>query len=242
MNDLLIVIILIFLGQTLGSIAGLLKKPTEKMLHISLAFAGSMMISVSLLELIPESLAFISIWEVCVYFILGIVTFKIIDHALPHVHPELLTKEQKSVRRTVQALVTGIAIHNLPEGLAIGVAFSLDPSMGIFIALTIAIQDIPENIATIVPLYCLNKCKSRSFLILMATILFEFVGFLLGYYIMGAASLEVVGASLAMAAGLMIYIALDELLPSADLKTYRKGGIAALVMGLVMVIGLGFLL
>jgi len=61
--------------------------------------------------------------------------------------------------------VIGMALHNLPEGLAIGAGFALTPILGIMIALGIAAQDVPENIATIVPLYGLTKKKMKSFVI-----------------------------------------------------------------------------
>jgi ZIP family zinc transporter len=199
------------------------------------------MLGISFLELMPESLMFAS-WElVALSFLGGIVIFKAIDQIIPHIHPELLSKEQKSVERSVQALVTGIIIHNVPEGLAIGLGFALDPSMGILIALSIAIQDIPENIATIVPLYCLKKCRIRAFTVVVITILFELVGFLVGFFLLAGASLELLGASLAMAAGLMVYISLDELLPAAQIRKYPKAGITALVLGVLTVLALGLL-
>ena len=169
-------------------------------------------------------------------FIIGIVTFWIIDRTLPHVNPELLKKEKRSIERSVTMLVIGMALHNLPEGLAIGVGFALTPVLGITIALGIAAQDVPENIATIVPLYGLTKKRMKSFVVVTVTILFELLGFIFGYYILKGMSLDLLGASLALAAGFMTYISVEELIPAAQIKQNLKTGLTGLILGLVCVL------
>ncbi len=241
MIDVLTVIILIFLGQLLGCALGLLKKPSERLLHSSLGYAAAIMISVSLLELLPESLAVAPLWLVAAAFMAGIALFEVLDHTLHHIHPEFLKKEQKDVKRSVNMLVVGMMLHNIPEGLATGFSFAVDPSMGILIAFLIAIHNIPENLATIVPLYCCKKCRKKSSLVMMAPILAEVVGFAVGFFLLSGSSLPILGASLAMAAGIMIYISLDELIPSAQLKRRPKEGAISITLGILTVVLLGLL-
>lgn len=241
MYDLALILLVIFGGQALGSTLGLIRRPSEHLLHSSLAFAGAMMIGISFIELIPLSAALTSIETVVIFFIAGLLVFEVADHVIPHIHPELLKKEQKSVKKSVNMLLIGISLHNIPEGLAVGIGFAVNPAMGMVIALGISIQDIPENLATIVPLYCLNKCRSRSFLIVMGTVLFELLGFLIGYFFLNGASLAVVGIALAVAAGLMTYISLDELLPSAQIKERPIAGIISILLGIATVIVLSLL-
>jgi ZIP family zinc transporter len=241
MENLLWVILLIFAGQTAGSAIGLLKKPSDRLLHSSVAFAASMMIGISFLELIPKGLQFASPFIVILSFFAGVVGFMVVDRILPHIHPEFIKSDKCCMRRSVNMLVVGISLHNLPEGLAIGIGFAIDPAMGILIAIAIAIQDIPENIATIVPLYCINKCKIRAFFIVSVTILFELAGFLLGYFFLRGVSLVILGVSLAIAAGLMVYISISELLPAAKLKEYPRTGAIALSLGILTVWLLGLL-
>jgi len=236
MNSILLIVLLIFAGQTLGSLIGLIKKPKENILHGSLAFAASMMLGISFFQLIPEGLKITPFYLVIISFFLGVVIFRIIDRILPHINPELLKKEKPSVKRSVVMLVIGMALHNIPEGLAIGVGFTLQPVLGIMIALGIAAQDVPENIATIVPLYGLTKKRGKSFIILTATILFELVGFIFGYYILKEASLNLLGTSLALAAGFMTYISIEELIPAAQIKENLKVGITSIIMGLLCVL------
>jgi len=223
-------------GQTLGCLIGLIKKPEEDILRGSLAFAASMMLGISFFQLIPESLKITSSFLVIISFLLGIVVFRIIDRILPHINPELLKKEKPSVKRSVIMLVIGMALHNIPEGLAIGIGFVLKPQLGVMIALGIAAQDVPENIATIVPLYSLTKKRMKSFIITTATILFELIGFIFGYYILKGASADLLGCSLALAAGFMAYISIEELIPAAQIKENLKVGIISLILGLLCVL------
>lgn len=236
MNDILLIVFLIFVGQTLGSLVGLVKKPKKTVLYASLAFAASMMLGISFFQLIPESMEIASLHIVAASFFLGIAIMWIVDKILPHINPELLKKEKPSVKRSVTMLVIGIALHNFPEGLAIGVGFALTPALGIMIALGIAAQDIPENIATIVPLYGLTKKRMKSFVILTATILFEVIGFVFGYYLLRGMSLGLLGASLAIAAGFMTYISIEELIPAAQIKQNPKIGFTGIILGLVCVL------
>lgn len=158
------------------------------------------------------------------------------DWLLPHINPELIKKEKPSVKRSVTMLVVGIALHNIPEGLAIGVGFAITTELGIAIALAIAIQDFPENIATIVPLYGMTKKKAKSFIILITTVLFEVAGFILGYLVLKGTSLSWLGVSLALAAGFMVYISVEELIPSAQVKKYPKMAAAAMILGVMCVL------
>ncbi len=235
MENLFLIIFLIFVGQTLGSLVGLIKKPEKIVLFGSLAFAASMMLGISFFQLIPEAMEITPFYLVLISFFLRILIMRIVDRILPHINPELMKKEKPSVKRIVTMLVIGMALHNVPEGLAIGIGFALKPALGIAIAL-IAMQDVPENIATIVPLYNLTKKKMKSFIITTATILFEVFGFVLGYYILKGMSLELLGMSLAIAAGFMTYISIEELIPAAQIKQNLKIGLTGFILGLICVL------
>lgn len=230
------IIFLIFAGQILGCLAGLIKKPKKIMLYGSLAFAASMMIGISFFQLIPEAMEVTPLYMVTISFFIGVTIMWIVDKTLPHINPELMKKEKPSVKKSVTMLVVGMGLHNIPEGLAIGVGFALEPALGTMIALGIAAQDIPENIATIVPLYALTKNKIKSFVIVTITILFELIGFIIGYFFLEKMSLEILGISLTLAAGFMVYISVEELIPAAQIKQNLKVGTIGLVSGLICVL------
>ncbi len=236
MNDFLLILFLIFVGQTLGSLIGLIKKLGKVALYGSLSFAASMMIAISFVQLIPEGLKYAPLFLIAISFFVGIAIMRMTDRLLPHINPELIKKEKPSVKRSVTMLVIGIALHNIPEGLAIGVGFAITAELGIAIALVIAIQDLPENVATIIPLYGITKKKAKSFIILITTVLFEVAGFILGYLALKGTSLSWLGASLALAAGFMVYISVEELIPSAQVKKYPKMAAAAMILGVMCVL------
>ena len=195
-----------------------------------------MMLGISFFQLIPEAIEITPLYLVAISFFFGVIIMWIVDKALPHINPQLMKKEKPSVKRSVTMLVIGMALHNIPEGLAIGVGFALEPSLGIMIALGIAAQDVPENIATIVPLYALTKKKMKSFAIVATTILFELFGFIFGYYILKGISLSLLGMSLVVAAGFMTYISIEELIPAAQIKHNLKVGLTGLILGLICVL------
>ena len=236
MENLFWILLLIFVGQTIGCLVGLIKKPSKAILYGSLAFAAAMMLGISFFQLIPEAMKITPFYLVAISFFLGIVIMWIVDRTLPHLNPELMKKEKPSVKRSVTMLVIGMALHNIPEGLAIGIGFALEPALGLVIALGIAAQDVPENIATIVPLYALTKKKIKSFFIVTITILFELFGFILGYYFLKGLPLLLLGMSLTAAAGFMTYISIDELIPAAQIKQNLKVGLTSLILGLVCVL------
>ena len=240
MKNIIIVITLIFVGQIVGSLFGLIKKPTATILYGSLAFAASMMLGISFLSLIPESVKITSLYFVFLSFIAGMAIMRIVDRTLPHINPELMQKEKPSVEKSVTMLVIGMALHNLPEGLAVGVGFAIDPFFGISIAFGIAIHNIPESIAVIVPLYALTRDKAKSFLITGATAIFELAGFLLGYFLLRGVSLELLGIFLSLAAGFMVYISIDELIPAAQIRQNPKVGFPGVIFGLISVLIIGY--
>jgi len=235
MKAVILIIILIFAGQILGSLIGVIFKPSRKILHSSLAFAASIMISISLFQLIPQSHELISAIPLLLFFFIGFIFIFFIDKLIPHINPELSKKEKPSVKKSIFMLVIGMAIHNIPEGLAEGSGLALSSTFGIGIALALAIHDIPENIATIIPLYNLNKSRIKSFLITTVTILFELFGFLVAYYLLEV-SHKFIGIFLAFAAGVMIYISSEELLPNSNFKRYFKADITALILGFLIFI------
>jgi ZIP family zinc transporter len=238
MSEIFWIIFLIFVGQTMGSLIGVVRRPSKLVLRCALAFAGSMMVAISFLELIPEALEIVNYYLVLFGFLVGILIIMGADKLLPHINPELNKKEGPNMKRCATMLVIGIALHNIPEGLAIGFGFALNPALGILIALGIAVQDIPENIATVVPLYCVTKRRLKSMGILIGTILFELLGFILGYFVLQNAPLSLLGVSLALAAGFMVYISVEELIPAAEIKKNPYHVSASILLGFLIVLAM----
>lgn len=236
MNEIIWIIFLIFIGQILGSLIGIIKKPSELQLRFSLAFAGSMMISISVFELMPEAVKITSYYLALFGFLAGLLIMMLIDKTLPHINPELNKGESPNMKRCASFLVIGTALHNLPEGFAIGLGFLSNPSLGILVALGITIHNIPENIAAIIPVFCITRKRLKSALILITTVLFELFGFILGYFVFKDTSLHLLGVSLALTSGFMMYISVEELIPSAQIRKNPYIISSSILLGVLVVL------
>ena len=135
-----------------------------------------------------------------------------------------------------------IAIHNFPEGLATFLAALNDPAMGISIAVAVAIHNIPEGVAVSVPIYYATKNKGKAFWLSFTSGLAEPVGGLAGYFILKTFFSEgTFGFIFAAVAGIMVYISLDELLPTAEEYGEHHIAIGGMVAGM-MIMALSLLL
>ena len=137
------------------------------------------------------------------------------DHHHGHEHSDA-DSASKRLKRTGIITAVAITIHNFPEGIATFVSALHDLSVAIPIVLAIALHNIPEGISVAVPIYYATGDKRRAILYSFASGLAEPLGALIGYFIlMPFLSNSLYGALFAMIAGIMVFISLDELLPSA---------------------------
>jgi ZIP family zinc transporter len=124
-----------------------------------------------------------------------------------------------------------IAIHNFPEGLATFFGVLQDPAVGIAITVAIAIHNIPEGISVAVPIYFATGSRRRAFWLSFLSGVSEPVGAIIGYTILRPFfSPTVFGVLFASVAGIMVFVSLDELLPTA--KEYGRGHVA--IYGLIV--------
>ena len=128
-----------------------------------------------------------------------------------------------------------IAVHNFPEGLATFLAALSDPTLGISIAVAVAIHNIPEGVAVSVPVYYATKSKRKAFWLSFLSGLAEPVGAIIGFFILRPFFSEATfGVIFAAVAGIMIYISLDELLPTAEEYGEHHIAIGGLVAGMLV--------
>jgi ZIP family zinc transporter len=128
-----------------------------------------------------------------------------------------------------------IAIHNFPEGLATFTGALTDPALGLSIAVAIAIHNIPEGIAVSIPLYYATGSKRRAFLWSFLSGLSEPVGALVGYLLLSVIFNDLVfGLLFASVGGIMVFISLDQLLPTAEKYGEHHLAIYGLVAGMAV--------
>ena len=157
------------------------------------------------------------------------------------------TGSEKALHRLGIMSALAIAIHNFPEGIATFIGALNDPEMGAGITFAIAIHNIPEGIAVAIPIYYATKSKGKALLYATLSGLSEPVGAAICYGLTAIFGIELTGGSpafplvLAAVAGIMIYISLDELLPTAE--KYGKHHVAiAGVIGGMAIMGISLLI
>ena len=243
------------LSTGIGSATAFFAKTTNtKFLSISLGFSAGVMIYVSFVEIIVKARDVLIVelgmrvgyWATTLAFFGGLLLIAIIDKLIPSVeNPHEIKRiedmdkkgQHKNEKLMRMGLFTAlaIAIHNFPEGLATFTAAINDPSLGIAIAVAIAIHNIPEGIAVSVPVYYATNNKRKAFWLSFLSGLAEPVGALVGYLIlMPFMSPVVFGILFASVAGIMVFISLDELLPSAREYGEHHLSIYGLIGGMVV--------
>jgi zinc transporter, ZIP family len=242
MNNLWIMALIAALGPIVGSLIGVLRKPTDRFMYNLLSFAAGVMLSISFLQLIPESIKLSSELACLIGLVAGSLAMYAVDRLLPHVHPGLCAPENSSdLQRTATFLLVGISLHNIPEGMAIGIASTLESRFSLTISIAIALQKIPEGICTSAPYFHTTGRRWRAFLISSLTT----VPVLIGFFAMRALSQRLgpwlIGLIMAGTSGLMIYISADELIPTSAGKTGDHSVIFSLIAGVLVVIALRML-
>ena len=157
------------------------------------------------------------------------------------------TGNEKSLHRLGLMSALAIAIHNFPEGIATFIGALNDPQMGGGITFAIAIHNIPEGIAVAIPIYYATKSKGKALLLATLSGMSELLGALLCLAVTALFGVELTGGgpafplTLAAVAGIMIYISLDELLPTAEKYGKPHIAIAGVVAGMA-IMGVSLLL
>lgn len=243
METTLVIASLAVAGPIIGSLLGVLRRPSDTVMFNLLSFAAGVMLAISFLELIPESIRVSSTLLCAIGVVAGSVLMFAVDRVLPHIHPALCEPENEKadLKRTASFLLTGIFIHNIPEGMAIGIVSALDIRASLAIAVAIAIQKIPEGICTSAPYYYATGDRRKAFLVSSLTAVPVLVGFMIAYYLANSIPAEVVGMMIAATAGFMTYISADELIPSSSCRLTHHSTIFSLISGIILVIALGAL-
>jgi ZIP family zinc transporter len=228
------------------------KEPSPRLLAFGLAFAGGAMVYVSLVEIFWKAeQGFAALHDpktayayATLAFFAGALLLILIDRSIPNPHGAISSAngDQGHIKRVGLLAAFAITAHNLPEGLATFLATLENPVVGIPLAAAIAIHNIPEGVSIAIPVYYATNSKQKALLATCLSALAEPVGAIIGYLILAPfLSPMVFAVVFGMIAGAMVFLALDELLPTA--KRYAQGhetvygivtGMAALAASLIL--------
>jgi ZIP family zinc transporter len=241
MDPVVLIFIIMVLGPVIGSAIGVVKRPSFGYICNMLCFAAGVMLAISFMELIPDSIELSSVLVCVGGLVFGSVVMYVLDRLIPHIHPQLCAQEQGcNLERTSVYLILGMFLHNFPEGMAIAVGSVTEMKVSFAVALAIAIHNVPEGICTSAPYYHTTGARLKSFLVSSSTAIPIMVGYVLARYLFKNIAPQLIGFIIGATAGLMIYITADELIPSGCAGTNHQT-IFSLITGVVFVMLLGLI-
>ena len=243
-----------FLMTTLGAATVFLfkKEPSALFTKLSLGFAAGIMIAASVWSLlIPaiencEEQGLVASYPVPLGFILGVAFLIALDNLMPHLHPGAKNAEgPKSSMPKESLLFMAVTIHNIPEGLAVGFAFGAAALVGsnaafisaLGLAIGMAIQNFPEGVAVSLPLKNVTGSIVKAFLYGMGSGAVEPIFAVIGYFL----ATSLVAAQpwfLSFAAGAMIFVVIEDLIPDAHLSSHPHLGTWGAMIGFVVMMAL----
>ncbi len=239
------------LSTGIGSIiAHFLYKPRPQHMSLILGFSAGVMLYISFGELLNESLDKVGFITANAGFFIGIVFIAILDVFIPHEYKQEhasdspVKTKSKRIRNAGTLMALGIAIHNFPEGMVVfSGAATGNMTFGLLVALAIALHNIPEGISVSISVAEETGSRKRAFLYSFASGLAEPVGAVLAYAILlPFLNDTVIYFMLAFAAGVMVYISLDELLPAAHQYGKEHSVIIGVLAGMLVMAASVFLL
>ncbi|UJG43158.1 MAG: ZIP family metal transporter [Candidatus Heimdallarchaeum endolithica] len=239
------------ISTAIGALPVFFKKDiSDKTLDILLGFASGVMLAASAFSLLVPALNLSieegggfyigsvpikSIWLVSIGVITGALFIDLIDKWAPHEHFVAGPEGKISKRLAATWLfIIAVTIHNFPEGLAVGVSFGTEQiSSGIIVAMAIGLQNIPEGTAVAMPLLREGYKQRKAFLIALFTGLVEPVGAFIGVVAVSVAKFFL-GFGMAFAAGAMIFVVTDEIIPEMHGKKYARQVTFGIIFGFVL--------
>lgn len=229
------------LSTTFGSaLAFFIKKPTARVLSLGLGFSAGVMIAVSFLEMLPSAIEMAGEINTYLAFFGGMLVIAAIDAFLPHDYVDVGEEAGQhdfdpELLRTGKKMALGIAIHNFPEGLVTFVGTLVSVKLGILLMIAIALHNIPEGISVSLPIFFATKDRRYAFMISFLSGVAEPIGALLGALVLTQFLNDtVLGLTLAVVSGIMIFISFDELVPVAH--SHGGGQIASygVIAGMIL--------
>ena len=244
----------IWMGFSASLVAGLfsgigalavffVSKLSTRLEDVLLSFAAGVMLAASFFSLILPAIGYgeiefdseeIAVLVVIGGILLGALALFLLHHGLPHEHFTAGREGPDAVvLKRIWLFIIAITLHNFPEGMAVGVGFAGgDVDNGISLATGIGIQNIPEGMAVAVSLLTIGYSKLRAFLVASLTGLAEPVGGLFGSIAVSFAG-PLMPWALAFAAGAMLFIISDEIIPETHRRGYENLATFSLLIGFV---------
>lgn len=258
MNGIVLGVSLPFIGTTLGAACVFLmrKSMPGKLQKALTGFAAGVMVAAAVWSLLIPSIestgkeGFASIFPAIVGFFAGILFLLFLDDIIPHQHIDSNQSEGPRTHLSKTAkLVFAVTLHNIPEGMAVGVALAAAMNQGshlsiagaIALSVGIAIQNFPEGAIVSMPLRSAGNSRKKSFIMGTLSGLVEPVGAILTI-LLASVVIPVLPYLLAFAAGAMMYVVVEELIPETQEGQHSNLGTIGFAIGFALMMVLDVLL
>lgn len=258
MNGLFLGILLPFLGTTLGAACVFLMRRNfaPRLQKTITGFAAGVMVAASVWSLLIPSIEMTGkeglpgIVPAIVGFMGGIMFLLLLDSVVPHQHPDSNQSEgPRSHLSKTAKLVFAVTLHNLPEGMAVGVALAgameqnsyMHMAGAIALAIGIAIQNVPEGAIVSMPFRSAGNSRAKSFLMGTLSGVVEPIGAALTI-MLASIVVPVLPYLLSFAAGAMIYVVVEELIPETQQGRHSNMGTIGFSLGFILMMALDVLL
>ena len=250
MENIAIGLLIPFLGTTLGSAMVFLmkNKMNTKVQKLLLGFASGVMIAASIWSLITPSIemaeeqGIVSWIPAAIGFLFGIIFLLVLDSIIPHLH--LNSKKPEGIKaklKNTTMMVLAVTLHNIPEGMAVGVAFAgvlaqnttITLAGAFALSIGIAIQNFPEGAIISMPLKNEGMSKTKAFLYGTLSGIVEPIGAIITILLTGIVT-PILPYLLSFAAGAMIYVVVEELIPESQAGEHSNIGTIGVAIGFVI--------
>lgn len=249
MNNVLLGLLIPFIGTTLGSACVLFLKNnlSEKVIKILTGFAAGVMVAASIWSLIipsleqTQSMNNLSFIPAAIGFCLGMIFLLLLDELTPHMHIDKTIEGPKSSLKNTTMMVLAVVIHNIPEGMAVGVIYaglinnsvSITASAALSLSIGIAIQNFPEGAIISMPLHAEGESKTKAFLHgVLSGIVEPIAGFIT--ILLSSFVIPILPYLLSFAAGAMMYVVVEELIPSMSNGKHSNFATISFMFGFVL--------
>ena len=218
-----------------GLLSAVLPVGRSRLPSLLMGFSGGIMLAIVACAMAPEAFELAPVHWVFLFAVLGAAAVELLHRAFPHGghgHAQAAPGNGKfsAVARTGLLLCMGVAIHNLPDGLAIGAGVERPDDFGLNLAILLLIHNIPEGLAMGIPLRLGGAKWWQIGLITVASGLPKVIGAVIGT-LAGNISEALIGFIIAFAAGAMLYLTLRELIPEAARLHSPLSAVAAVLVG-----------
>lgn len=215
-----------------AAVTAAIGRPSRRMLSFMMGMAAGVMLSVVFMDLVPEAIEIGGAFTALIGFVAGVAAIGTADLLTPHLHLPSGDCENARFVRTGILTAIGIALHNLPEGVAIGASYAHGSSLGFSVAFTIALHNIPEGMAMAAPMCAARLSRNRIAAVGALAGLPMGIGAALGAAL-GTASPAILSLCMGSAGGAMVFITADELIPEAQRFATGHSGTFGIVVGVL---------